>query len=198
MPASASPPPSPPVRTPGQQPSHPASATNRSRTPQNDRFALYSPRNPDRRWIRCKAGILVGLGRGHEDDVLVVDLVERLDCVDVEAGQQCGVPPVIFSLTTSTPTPLYVRAGMGDWPPTPSTPPRTSRPSPPRSAVRHGATREGGGGVASAPGPGRRGGTGLHVRGAVGPARLGAHPVPLAARSPSAGDAEERLATADK
>ena len=79
-----------------------------------------------------------------------------------------------------------------------STPPRTSRPSPPRSAVRHGATREGGGGVASAPGPGRRGGTGLHVRGAVGPARLGAHPVPLAARSPSAGDAEERLATADK
>ena len=54
MPASASPPPSPPVRTPGQQPSHPASATNRSRTPQNDRFALYSPRNPDRRWIRAK------------------------------------------------------------------------------------------------------------------------------------------------
>ena len=53
MPASASPPPSPPVRTPGQQPSHPASATNRSRTPQNDRFALYSPRNPDRRWIRA-------------------------------------------------------------------------------------------------------------------------------------------------
>ena len=130
MPASASPPPSPPVRTPGQQPSHPASATNRSRTPKNDRFALYSPRNPDRRWIRVKAGILVGLGRGHEDDVLEVDLVERLDCVDVEAGQQCGVPPVIFSLATSTPTPLYVRAGMGDWPPTPSTPPRTSRPSP--------------------------------------------------------------------
>ena len=55
MPASASPPPSPPVRTPGQQPSHPASATNRSRTPQDDRFALYSPRNPDRRWIRVKA-----------------------------------------------------------------------------------------------------------------------------------------------
>ena len=56
MPASASPPPSPPVRTPGQQPSHPASATNRSRTPpQNDRFALYSPRNPDRRWIRANA-----------------------------------------------------------------------------------------------------------------------------------------------
>ena len=54
MPASASPPPSPPVRTPGQQPSHPASATNRSRTPQDDRFALYSPRNPDRRWIRGK------------------------------------------------------------------------------------------------------------------------------------------------
>ena len=25
-----------------------------SRTPQNDRFALYSPRNPDRRWIRAK------------------------------------------------------------------------------------------------------------------------------------------------
>ena len=62
MPASASPPPSPPVRTPGQQPSHPASATNRSRTPQNDRFALYSPRNPDRRWIRgknCDVAILV-------------------------------------------------------------------------------------------------------------------------------------------
>ena len=55
MPASASPPPSPPVRTPGQQPPHPASATNRSRTPQNDRFALYSPRNPDRRWIRAKS-----------------------------------------------------------------------------------------------------------------------------------------------
>ena len=64
MPASASPPPSPPVRTPGQQPSHPASATNRSRTPQNDRFALYSPRNPDRRWIRAyeiPPGLLVTL-----------------------------------------------------------------------------------------------------------------------------------------
>ena len=63
MPASASPPPSPPVRTPGQQPSHPASATNRSRTPQNDRFALYSPRNLDRRWIRAKA-LKGGSGRG--------------------------------------------------------------------------------------------------------------------------------------
>ena len=70
MPASASPPPSPPVRTPGQQPSHPASATNRSRTPQNDRFALYSPRNPDRRWIRAKPGLdegvrLLRVFRGH-------------------------------------------------------------------------------------------------------------------------------------
>ena len=46
MPASASPPQSPPVRTPGQQPSHPASATNRSRTPQDDRFALYKPAQP--------------------------------------------------------------------------------------------------------------------------------------------------------
>ena len=54
MPASASPPPSRPVRTPGQQPSHPASATNRSRTPQNDRFRALQPRNPARRWIRGK------------------------------------------------------------------------------------------------------------------------------------------------
>ena len=64
MPASASPPPSPPVRTPGQQPSHPASATNRSRTPQNDRFALYSPRNPDRRWIRGKTSCRIFRGGG--------------------------------------------------------------------------------------------------------------------------------------
>ena len=71
MPASASPPPSPPVRTPGQQPSHPASATNRSRTPQNDRFALYSPRNPDRRWIRAKSydtGDLVRVSLSFTDE----------------------------------------------------------------------------------------------------------------------------------
>ena len=74
MPASASPPPSPPVRTPGQQPSHPASATNRSRTPQNDRFALYSPRNPDRRWIRAKRH---GVGGRHAYDVQAGPLFPR-------------------------------------------------------------------------------------------------------------------------
>ena len=87
MPASASPPPSPPVRTPGQQPSHPASATNRSRTPQNDRFALYSPRNPDRRWIRINgAGGGVGtfavqIARSFGADVTGVDSAGKLDMV---------------------------------------------------------------------------------------------------------------------
>ena len=94
MPASASPPPSPPVRTPGQQPSHPASATNRSRTPQNDRFALYSPRNPDRRWIRGKEGHLAvpaaGVARGDRDLVVAgVRVAVRLrDALEATAEQR--------------------------------------------------------------------------------------------------------------
>ena len=44
MPASASPPQSPPVRTPGQQPSHPASATNRSPHPPRRPFRALQAR----------------------------------------------------------------------------------------------------------------------------------------------------------
>ena len=109
MPASASPPPSPPVRTPGQQPSHPASATNRSRTPPNDRFALYSPRNPDRRWIRAKgeaallalpgvgqftAAIVRSLGHGEDAaalDTNVVRLLGRLVHGDLQPTRE--TPP---------------------------------------------------------------------------------------------------------
>ena len=82
MPASASPPPSPPVRTPGQQPSHPASATNRSRTPQDDRFALYSPRNPDRRWIRDKAELVERKGPWRGLDDLEYATLEWVDWFD--------------------------------------------------------------------------------------------------------------------
>ena len=100
MPASASPPQSPPVRTPGQQPSHPASATNRSRTPQNDRFALYSPRNPDRRWIRGKERLKTRWAQleaivGAEQRVRLVaeDIVEhyeqRLDAIEGKAMVVC-------------------------------------------------------------------------------------------------------------
>ena len=102
MPASASPPPSPPVRTPGQQPSHPASATNRSCTPQNDRFALYSPRNPDRRWIRAKedwggedyldrrdaGGTVVRIGNGHAR-------IHQITSERVEYAFEAGQPDAI-------------------------------------------------------------------------------------------------------